>query len=378
MSEKQNGHNVRQWGVSKYSMVWSIVWAIVFAVFLIGTTFAQNPSGGAETGPVTWTVLVGGEAAVEPQEYGPSGAWQFMRFYPENITINVGDKIEWILKGSEPHTVTFLGPGGKMPDLIIPENNSSHRLLLNPLVILPQGDLTYNGTKLTGSGQLDVEPTFPREYNLTFTKAGTFEYFCGFHSMIRGNVTVQPAGKPYPTTQEKIDAAATKLLAADMEAALKVEPTAGNVSSHPGPNGTTIHEVRLGYGNGLISWMRFISTNLTVHVGDSVEWTREDVEVPHTVTFLSGGKEPDLVLVEPQQRGPPKFVLNPVVQIPAGDKVYSGKGYFNSGAIWGTLLPLPGPSSYNLTFDTIGTYKYLCIFHDYMGMKGQVTVLPKV
>jgi plastocyanin len=377
MSEKKNERNVHRWRISKYPLVCSMVCAIVLV--FIGTTLAQNPSeGGGKTGSVTWTVLVGGEAAVEPQEYGPSGAWQFMRFYPENITINVGDKIEWILKGSEPHTVTFLGPDGKMPGLLFPENNSSHRLLFNTLVILPQGGLTYNGTKLTGSGQLDVEPNFPRVYNLTLTKPGTFEYFCGFHNMMRGNVTVQLAGKPYPKTQEQIDADATKLLAGDMEAALKAEPMTENVSTRPGPNGTTVHEVKLGYGDGSISLMRFIPMNLTVRAGDSVEWTRGDVGMPHTVTFLSGSKEPDLVLVEPQQRGPPKFVLNPAAQMPAGDKVYSGKGYFNSGAIWGTMIPLPGPSSYNLTFDTIGTYKYLCIFHDYMGMKGQVTVLPRV
>ena len=96
-----------------------------------GHYFCPEPIGGAaKTGPVTWTVLVGGEAAVEPQEYGPSGAWQFMRFYPENITINVGDKIEWILKGSEPHTVTFLGPGERFPIFSSPENNSSHRLAI--------------------------------------------------------------------------------------------------------------------------------------------------------------------------------------------------------------------------------------------------------
>jgi plastocyanin len=161
MSEKKNERNVHRWWISKYPLVCSMVCAIVLV--FIGTTLAQNPSeGGGKTGSVTWTVLVGGEAAVEPQEYGPSGAWQFMRFYPENITINVGDKIEWILKGSEPHTVTFLGPDGKMPGLLFPENNSSHRLLFNTLVILPQGGLTYNGTKLTGSGQLDVEPNFPR------------------------------------------------------------------------------------------------------------------------------------------------------------------------------------------------------------------------
>ena len=378
MSEEQHESNVNQWRVTKYPLVCSMVCAIVLAVFM-GTAFAQTPSGGAaKSGPVTWTVLVGGEAAVEPQQYGLSGAWQFMSFYPGNITINVGDKIVWDLKGSEPHTVTFIGPGGKMPNLLTPENNSSHRLLFNPLVILSQGGLTYNGTKLTGSGQLDVEPNFPREYNLTFTQVGTFEYFCGFHNMMKGSVTVQPAGKPYPKTKEQIDAEATKLMAADMEAALKVEPTAGIVSTHPGPNGTTIHDVKLGYGDGLLSWMHFVPTNLTIHAGDSVEWTRGDIETPHTVTFLSGSKEPDLVRVEPQQRGPPKFVLNPVVQMPAGGKVYSGKGYFNSGAIWGTMLPLPGPRSYNLTFDTPGIYGYLCIFHDYMGMKGQITVLPKV
>lgn len=373
ISEKQNESvDHRVWMV-KLSLVCSIMLAI-----FIGSSFAQTPQGAAKTGPMTWTVLVGGEAAIGPQEYGPSGAWQFMRFYPENITINVGDKIQWILKGSEPHTATFPGPGEKMPDLLFPENNSSQRLLFNPLVILPQGDSSYNGTKLTGSGQLDVEPNFPREYNLTFTKAGTFEYFCGFHNMMRGNVTVQPEGKPYPKTQEQIDAEATKILSADMEAALKAEPTAENVSTLPGPNGTTIHEVKLGYGDGRISWMRFVPTNMTVHAGDSVEWIREDVETPHTVAFLSGGKEPDFALVEPQQRGPPKFVLNPIVQLPSGGKVYSGKGYFNSGAIWGTMLPLPGPHSYNLTFDTPGNYEYICIFHDYMGMKGNVVVLPRV
>jgi len=30
-----------------------------------------------------------------------------MRFYPENITVNVGDKIVWKLKGSEPHMSHF-------------------------------------------------------------------------------------------------------------------------------------------------------------------------------------------------------------------------------------------------------------------------------
>lgn len=374
MSEKQDGHYLSH----RWVAVSTAICVLTLAIFICAALAQVQHAEAAKTGPVTWTVLVGGEAAIESQEYGPSGAWQFMRFYPENITVNVGDKIVWKLKGSEPHTVTFPTPGEKIPSLFIPENNSSLRLLLNPLAILQQGGSTYNGTTLTGSGQLDIEPNFPREYNLTFSEPGDFGYFCAFHSMMKGRVVVQPASTPYPRTQDQIDLEAERLLAADMGAALKATLMFGNVSMQPGPNGTIIHKINLGYGNGTIVLMRFRPTDLTVHAGDTVEWTQGDVETPHTVTFLSGGKEPELILVEPQQRGPPKFVLNPVVQMEAGSKVYAGEGYFNSGAMWGMKVPMPGPQNYSLTFETPGTYKYICIFHDYMGMKGQISVLPKI
>jgi len=122
--------------------------------------------------------------------------------------------------------------------------------------------------------------------------------------------------------------------------------------------------------------MRFGPTDLTIHVGDSVEFTQKAIDVPHTVTLASGGKEPDLFLVEPQQGGPPKLVINPVVLAPAGGPTYSGKDYFNSGWIWGTKDPFPGPRSYVLKFDTPGTYEFYCVLHDMMGMSGHVTVLP--
>jgi plastocyanin len=360
----------------RWALAFTAICILALAFFSSGYGEVQQ-LGAAQNSTAGWTVLVGGQAAIEPQEYGPAGAWQFMRFYPENITVNVGDKIVWKLKGAEPHTVTFPLTGEKIPDLIIPENNSSPRLLLNPLAILPTGGLAYNGTALAGSGQMDVQPNFPREYNLTFTKAGEFEYFCAFHSMMKGRVTVQPAGTPYPKTQEQIDRESAELLAADVEAALKESLKAGNVATHPGANGTTIYDVALGAGNGSIALMRFFPSDLFIHANDTVEWIQGDVEAPHTVTFLSGGQEPELVVVEPQENGPPKFVLNPVVQNPAGGKVYSGKGYFNSGIIWGTMVPLPGARNYSLTFDTPGDYSYLCIFHDYMGMKGHIGVAPR-
>src|SRR6476646_5827558 len=47
----------------------------------------------AQTGPTTWTVLVGGEVGNEPTGQGAAASWQLLRFLPNNITINKGDSI---------------------------------------------------------------------------------------------------------------------------------------------------------------------------------------------------------------------------------------------------------------------------------------------
>lgn len=336
---------------------------------------AANPA--SATGSKTWTVLVGGEAGIEQQEHGPAGAWQFMRFYPESITINAGDTIVWQLNSAEPHTVTLPKPGEKSPELVVAEAGKDQRMMFNPLAILPQGKESYDGTALTGSGQMGGEPQFPTEYKLTFTKPGTYDYFCAFHPMMKGTVVVQAAGEPYPETQAQIYDGVREQLEADTQAAMKAKPEAEKAATRPGPNGSTIYEVKMGYGDGILAWMRFNPTKLTIKVGDTVEWNQADTDTPHTVTFTSEGQEPEMVLAEKQAAGPPNLILNPEVLMPAGKGTYSGTGYFNSGFIWGTKDPTPGPRTYSLTFDTPGTYKYTCILHDMMGMQGEITVQPK-
>lgn len=336
---------------------------------------AANP--GSATAPKTWTVLVGGEAGIEQQEHGPAGAWQFMRFYPESITINAGDTIVWKLNSAEPHTVTLPKSGEKSPELVVAEAGKNQRMMFNPLAILPQGKESFDGTALTGSGQMGGEPQFPTEYKLTFTKPGTYDYFCAFHPMMKGNIVVQAAGKSYPKTQAQIDDEVKGQLEADTQAAMKVNPEAEKVATRPGSNGSTTYEVKMGYGDGILAWMRFNPAKLTIKVGDTVEWAQADTDTPHTVTFTSGEQEPEMVLAEKQAAGPPNLILNPEVLMPAGKDIYSGKGYFNSGLIWGTKEPTPGPRTYSLTFDTPGTYKYTCILHDMMGMQGEITVQPK-
>jgi plastocyanin len=364
--------------VPSLHMLW--VLALLFGLVVGMTGQGSVASAAPKAAPMTWTVLVGGEAEIEKQDMGPAGAWQFMRFYPDNITINAGDTIVFKLNSAEVHTVTFPKSGDRPPDLIIPEGGTSQRMLFNPLAVLPQGAAVYTGTALAGSGQLGGGPQFPTEYKLSFGKTGTYDYNCAFHPMMKGKVNVQQAGSAYPKTQAQVEAEAKAQLAADTAAGKTADAAAKTVlPSLPGPNGTTIHQVKVGYDDpsGNLSWMRFSPTDLTVHVGDTVEWIQLDPMAPHTITFTSGGKDPDFVLVEPQKSGPPKLVANPEVFGPVGGTTYSGKGYFNSGALWGTKEATPGPRKYSLTFDTPGTYEFLCALHDPMGMYGHITVKPK-
>ena len=353
----------------------SIVAIAVMAGILAGP--ATQPALAAQTGPTTWTVLVGGEAQISQQPDGPAGAWQFMRFYPETITINAGDTVVWKLNSAEFHTVTFPVPGQKAPDFIVPEGGDSQRLIANPLAAFPQGGATYDPTVYTNSGLLSRAPGSPQEYKLTFDKPGDYAYLCAVHAMMQGHVIVQETGKAYPKTQAQYDADAKAQLASDTAAAAKLEAGASAVVTEPGPNGTTTYQVKIGAGYGTSAWMRFGPTDLTIHVGDTVEWVQNDVEAPHTVTFASGQTPPEDILPEPQSSGPPKLVFNPEVLAPAGGNTYSGTSLFNSGLLQGTKSPAPGPRTYSLVFDQPGTYQYVCTLHDGMGMKGTITVVAQ-
>src|SRR6185369_15232183 len=153
----------------------------------------------AQGAPKTWTVLTGGEAGTES-----AGAWQVMRFYPQNITINEGDTILWKINAAEFHTVNFPAPGKQTVDFIVPEGQN---VFINPEAAFPSGGQSYNGTAAAGSGIVGKGPQQAPEYRLTFAKAGTYNYVCAVHSALNpatgkvegmiGTVTVQPAGSAY-------------------------------------------------------------------------------------------------------------------------------------------------------------------------------------
>src|SRR5579864_6088559 len=146
------------------------------------TSYAPSMTGGGlasqvaprDEGPRAWFLTAGANERGE--------AINALDFFPNNITIDVGDSITWTVGGNA-HTVTFFA------HLHVPRFPEGK----------PFGGSTYNGDVYTSSGFLAPGQT----YTLTFTKAGSFPYECLFHSpVMMGTVTVQPRSAPYPWGQD--------------------------------------------------------------------------------------------------------------------------------------------------------------------------------
>ncbi|MBA2588014.1 MAG: hypothetical protein H0U98_05240 [Alphaproteobacteria bacterium] len=89
--------------------------------------------------------------------------------------------------------------------------------------------------------------------------------------------------------------------------------------------------------------MRFVPETVTVKAGDTVKWTNPH-NISHTVTF-----------------DPSKAATAANAALPAGVEP------FDSGAV-------EEEGTFSHTFTVKGTYKYVCAYHEAMGMVGTVIV----
>src|SRR5436305_5402606 len=89
--------------------------------------------------------------------------------------------------------------------------------------------------------------------------------------------------------------------------------------------------------------MRFIPDTMTIKAGDTVKWTNPH-NISHTVTF-----DPSKAATAANAALPP------------------GVAPFDSG-------PLEEEGTFSHTFTEKGTYKYVCVYHEAMGMAGSVIV----
>ncbi len=260
-------------------------------------------------------------------------------FTPEVIQIYAGDSVTFRSEaGLEPHTVTF-GPMSLLsqlnPELFIPQKAGPPIVALNPKVADPTPGHIYNGSGFANSGFLNKGQSWTE----TFSKPGTYHYYCILHY------------DPSPNGPKM----------------------SGVVVVNPRPAAGHTYVVTSGYDNKYSAADSFFPRHLTIHAGDSVEFTPGF----HTVAFGPDSErtylEKHLYLPIPQKNGPPLLAFNPKVVFPSGGNVYNGSGFLNSGVMLPTD-PNAKPSNFKVTFTKPGTYEFDCLLHP--GMDGTVTVLP--
>jgi plastocyanin len=320
-------------------------------------------------------VLVGGNDSAYNAE--------LQGFFPQNITIHVGDKVTWKQNTMDIHTVTFTPGKNKTPDLIVPVPGENGSLMINPLVAfpaVPAGGM-YNGSTYANSAVMGPDDTQSKNFSLKFTKAGTYRYICVVHAgeNMTGRVMVENASASIPSPlmasaqgQKELD-----LLRSQVEP-LHVKAVATVMKPEQNANGTTNYHVNVGFGQGQVHLEAFFPDKIDAHPGDTVVFMlpKSDME-PHTITFLNGAKEPELFLPEIQPQGPPLIIFNPQVQLPQNESLpLTNQGIYSSGFIDPMM---PGLHSFSLKIgnNTTGTLQFICLLHDDMNMKGDLIVSNK-
>jgi plastocyanin len=132
-----------------------------------------------------WSAIKGakGTAYISPMVGTLPGAASVIRFVPEALTIKVGDTVQWVMRDPiELHTITFSG-GDQPPDLVTPEPQPQGppKLYFTPKTVVRIGGTAQVGGGFNNSGFMAFDAPGPRTYSLTFTRPGTYTYWCVVH-----------------------------------------------------------------------------------------------------------------------------------------------------------------------------------------------------
>ena len=126
----------------------------------------------------------------------PTGPAAIDRFTPETLTVKAGDTVRWVMKDpTEAHTVTF--PGNAPPPDFLQEGPPAQgppKVYFNPKVAAPAGGSIHAAGRYYNSGLMTVGiPGTVQSYELTFTKPGTYTYWCVVHVVqgMKGTIVVR-------------------------------------------------------------------------------------------------------------------------------------------------------------------------------------------
>ncbi len=141
-------------------------------------------------------------------------------------------------------------------------------------------------------------------------------------------------------------------------------PLGVGVAAHPSYRAAArgrLYHVTIGVNApySLFAANEFLPGRLTVHVGDSVQWTNADAGEPQTVTFGPAEYTPSLILSASNPE------INPAIVKPQGSRTIGDAGSIHSsGALMSGVRGLG--LSYTYTFRSVGTYFYRSLFHPLM------------
>ena len=340
----------------------SLRWMFLTFILIVPQVLwgGANPSATPQPTPgKMWFATVGAQSSDEGR--------QALAFLPNEIWIHAGDSIKWTFDVDEIHTVTFIPDSGPRP----------------PFSMAPPGpqhiDATFDGSSTESSPALVKGSTF----TVTFPTADNFKQVCLVHNNMTGVVHVLPADAPLPHDQDFYDRQAAdqrrdllsdrdgrsvagcgQCAANDSLKASVVAAGTGEISATAG-------------GTQTLSVMRFLKDSIQIRAGDTVEWTNLSPVEPHTVTFgnvsFGDGLSPfpaDLVRVDPDGARHADISSN-------ADNISSGlifAGAQDPPAGMGNQTPLT-VTRFRVTFHNPGTFPYVCLLHDELGMTGTVIVL---
>jgi len=381
--------------------------AIRFVCVFVGViALAALTSPQALEAQQNWNAQVGAQT--------PSMGRQALAFLPNEIWIHSGDSVTWTFNSDEIHTVSFLVVGQIFPPFPVGCPGFSF------------GVATFDGsTCVTTPPTVKGQPTF----TVMFPTAGNYKVQCLVHNSMNGVIHVLDPSLALPHNQAFYDQEAaneTRDLLTDGDHATSSDVAGANMTgmnmtgmnmagmkmSHAmdsisvrilaatqrlsaggkkltasaSANVSTSAQITAGVGEvtstpgGLQtnSLVRFVKGKIEIHAGDTVEWSNSDPQEAHTITF--GAIPQDIFDPSPNVTRDPDGGLRAVLNSPS-DSVHSG-------FILQALDDQPGtpvnsnpnnaialnPTRFRVTFTQAGTYNYICVLHDNLGMEGQVVV----
>jgi plastocyanin len=341
---------------ARFSLFVSCLFALM--VFIVPRTLRAQQN---------WHATVGAES--------PDMGKQALAFLPNEIWIHAGDSITWTFQSDEVHTLTFLTPGQITP---------SDFTLGCP-------GFASSGAAFDGSTCVTTPPMVKGQtFAVAFPKAGNYKFDCLVHNTMTGAIHVLNASETLPHSQGFYDdqaAAQRKALLTDTDQ--KMQMAMNHDGDHDGDDGFSvqvIHKKHVTAGVGemtsnaggtqQLAIVRFLDATITIHVGDTVEWTNNDPDEPHTITF---GPDPTGNPFAPSSNVTVDSdgALHAILTSPS-ENVHSGALLQaledEGGSPQNTLVN--NPTRFRATFTQPGTYNYHCFFHDNLGMVGKVIVLP--